>query len=186
MGPEFVEEDIDPEAEDPGVPEEAAGADELQGLLGRGFLDETQDPTARHLEIAVARLGRIRPDTEGDESTVLCQCDGLIHRAGEGVSLADQVIGRQYEERSCRTPVPAGPQGSGRQRGAGVPGNRLQEKGSRQTARVHGFVFVTALEEELFVGHGQDLGHPRESSRPLEGFLEQAPPVCEPKRKLPH
>lgn len=90
------------------------------------------------------------------------------------VLIGDQMIGGQHQHHGIVTMGLRHAQRCCRNRGGGVPAERLKDVGGSAMLFIDGTEFVLRLEEQLPVRDRQDFRHARQSRRAQECFLQQA------------
>jgi hypothetical protein len=174
---------IDREAEHAGVPHVVAGGKVLARLGERGLLDEangiervravSSDGRAA-FDVAESRLGMRGGDAERDERPVLCERRSARHAGHKRRVIADQVIGREYEQDGVAAVSPLRPQRSQRDCGRRVAAERLEEvRRARRQPVAHAGVRILRVEEVLAVGDRDEVGDARDCQRARRGLGKQ-------------
>lgn len=167
------------EAEHAGVPQVLAAVQVGLGGGLVGFLDEACDPEAiaqrgALFDIAEAGLGALRGDAEGHQVALGRESASLGHRRGEGLLVADQVVGGKDQQLRLVAEVLLHMQRGGGDGRRGIASHRLQQQVLGQAAAVDRAVVVQGAEQQVAVGHREQAGDVRQPGDTQEGLLQQA------------
>ena len=187
--PEFREERRRLQHEHPAVPVVVARRDHALGRRTVGLLDEAADRErafqARHagaaVDVAVARLGRVRDDAERREQAGGRGVRGEPDRAMERCDVADRVVGREHEQQRIGV-VLRQCQRSGGDGGCGVATDRFEQ----QQARLHAEIAELFGDEEamLLVADHDRRFDAVQAVEACDGFLEHRAVIARQTQEL--
>lgn len=165
---------LGPEQEHAAVPEIATLGQQLAGARGVRLLDEGVDApgrrSGRHLllalpDVAVAGFRMGGHDAEGHQTPRLRGWRGGLHRRLESRHVADDMVGRQYQQQR----LGIGAQGRQRDRRRGVATDRLEDDGLGRDPQLA--QLFRDEEAVRFVAHHDGLRH-RDAVETLDGLLQ--------------